>query len=240
MRSPRMQFTIRTLMFAVAAVAGLMVLWRWPVWLFTLATLSCFSFAWGLWRVFRGFRRLSAPAFGVAAAATNVFCALVSVYALGLGGSVLVGLSCFIGMPVILGLGSAWSTRATRHTTIPRRSRWIAWPLTIVLALMPLTILITAWPFRLVFFASRPSLERLADRVAAGQAVGFPRWAGGYVVVGSVVDSTTGNVGLIVDADPAGRSGFVRVCPGKPSLGPFVNLNYHLRLSDDWSYDCED
>ena len=88
-------------------------------------------------------------------------------------------------------------------------------------------------------------MEHLADRVESGQAVTSPEWAGLFRVVASAVDPSTGNVGLIIDADPSGRSGFVRasVGPGIPAArsdGPFYNLNFDLQLRGRWWYECED
>jgi len=64
-------------------------------------------------------------------------------------------------------------------------------------------------------------------------------------VVGSAVDPSTGNVGLIIDPDPSGRSGFVRVSigpriPTARSNGPFYNLNFDLQLRERLWYECED
>jgi hypothetical protein len=83
-------------------------------------------------------------------------------------------------------------------------------------------------------------------------------------VVGSAVDPASGNVGLIIDPDRSGRSGFVRVGGGPvapdPSsrrtgfvrvgggsvapvgrpIGPFCNLYFDLPLPDGWWYECED
>ena len=86
-------------------------------------------------------------------------------------------------------------------------------------------------------------MERLADRVASGQVLGGPEWAGMVYVVGSAVDSAKGNVGLIVNSEPSGRSGFVRVGPGiRPDQndGPFYNLNLNEHLGGRWWYQDED
>jgi hypothetical protein len=85
----------------------------------------------------------------------------------------------------------------------------------------------------------------VADRVGVGQAVTSPEWVGLFRVVGSAVDPSTGNVGLIIDPDPSGRSGFVRLSPGpnKPGgrrNGPFRNLNFDLQLRGRWWYGRED
>src|SRR5262249_53313702 len=73
------------------------------------------------------------------------------------------------GCPFILGIGAAWATPATRRTARSRRSPLLAWPLVLAVALAPFSMLLTPWPLRLAFLASRPAMERLADRVAAGK-----------------------------------------------------------------------
>ena len=154
-------------------------------------------------------------------------------------------LGSLCGVPLILGFGTSWSAAATRREAVRRRSPLLAWPLVIVLAALPLTMLFTQWPFRLAFLVSKPALDRLADRVAAGHAPPRSVRAGLFMVVKSVVDPTTGNVGLITDPDPSGRSGFVRVSPirstppGRVS-GPFYNLYGDLQMDEGWRYQNED
>ena len=81
---------------------------------------------------------------------------------------------------------------------------------------------------------SKPALNRLADRIADGRAPGRPVRAGLFMVVGSIIDPVTGNVGLITDPDASGRSGFVRsggrgIGGAQPRRdGPFYNLNIDL------------
>src|SRR5262249_9180480 len=107
------------------------------------------------------------------------------------------------------------------------------------------TMLLTRWPFHLAFVASTQAMDRLADRVAAGQGIANPEWAGLFRVVGSAVDPSSGNVGLIIDPDTSGRSGFVHVIdttgvPAVRSSGPFYNLYFDLQLCGRWRYVCED
>ena len=47
--------------------------------------------------------------------------------------------------PVIIGLGAAWATAATRGTAISRRSPLLAWTLVLILAIVPLATLSTLW-----------------------------------------------------------------------------------------------
>jgi hypothetical protein len=95
---------------------------------------------------------------------------------------------------MILGFGTSWAIAAIRGDTDHGRPHSASWPplLAIVLALSmamtPLMTLLTFWLLRVAFLISRPALERLADRVAAGQAIAFPIRAGLYRIVGSATD----------------------------------------------------
>jgi hypothetical protein len=121
----------------------------------------------------------------------------------------------------------------------------VAWSLVIVLAALPLTMVFTPWPFRLAFLASKPAHNRLADRVAVGQAPRRQVSAGLFMVVGSIIDPASGNIGLIIDSDPSGRSGFVRFgrgfnMPQERRYGPFYNLDLDLDMYDGWAYQTVD
>jgi hypothetical protein len=97
----------------------------------------------------------------------------------------------------------------------------------------------TAWAIE----ATSPALERLADRVAAGQTPGFPVQAGLYRIVGYEVDPGSGNIALITDANPDGRSGFVRYQLGGPAgrtHAPFSSLFMNMRLNQRWEFEMED
>ncbi len=232
-------------MIVVAVVAGLLAVALSPTALVVTFGLLYVALIGVQWRIFRGFRRLSLLCFGVVVALINILNATLCVYLLNLGGGVLMFIGWIVAFPTVIGTGAAWASAATRRSARPRRSPLVAWPLVLVLALSPLSMLLTYWPFRLAFLASRPAMDRLADRVEAGQRVTSPEWAGLFRVVASAVDPSTGNVGLVIDADPSGRSGFVRasVGPGMPaarSNGPFHNLNFDLQLPERWWYECED
>jgi len=74
--------------------------------------------------------------------------------------------------------------------------------------------------------------------IAAGQAVGFPQQAGLFRVAGSTVDPISGNVGLMIDPNPNGPTGFVRVRPGTPRnrRGPFGWDDLDVALGWGWEY----
>jgi hypothetical protein len=245
-RLSRVQFKVRSLMIAVAVVAGLVAVALSPIGLFVALGLLYVSLFGVWWWVFRGFRRLSGLCFGVVGASVNTLSAAVCVYLLNTRVFVLMFIGWFSAFPIVMGAGVAWASAATRRTASPRRCPLLAWPLVLVLALLPLSMLFTFWPFRLAFLASRPAMDRMADRVDAGQAVTSPEWVGLFRVVGSAVDPFNGNVGLIIDPDPSGRSGFVRfgrssnMPQGRRQRGPFYNLYADLDLHDGWRDQTED
>jgi len=238
------RFTIRSLMVAVAISAGILALYQTfggPGLLIACFGLSYIGFIGVLWSMFRGFRRLSALCFGIAAALANVGCFLGCVYFLSMAGLVFMSLIWLVPFPIMVCAGVTWAVKTTHRNASPRRSALVAWPLVLGLGFAPLTMLLSHWPLRLAFQLSRPAMERLADRVAAGQSLTAPEWAGMFYVVDSAVDPASGNVGLILD--PSVRSGFVRVGPGispEQNLGPFYNLNVNEHLGGRWSYQNED
>jgi hypothetical protein len=198
-----------------------------------------------LWWMFHGFRRLSALCFGVVAALCNVVGAGLCIYRLNMVGGLLIILMWLLASPLVFSAGAAWATAATRPEARPGRSGFLAWPLVFALGFLPLTMLFTRWPLRLAFLASVPAMDCLADRVAAGQSVTSPKWAGLFRVVGSAVEPSNGNVGLIIVPDPSGRSGFVRLgasggVPAARAGGPFYDLYLETLLDDRWRYVCED
>jgi hypothetical protein len=198
-----------------------------------------------LGRRFGGFRRLAALGFAVVATLANFVCAFLCVYMIDMGGRLLMFLGWYFSFPLILGFGAAWACCATRPEAVPRRSPLLAWALVLMVAILPLTMALGQWPFRLAFLASKPALDRLADQVVVGQASRGPVRAGLFRIVRSSIDSSSGNVGLIINPDPSGRGGFVRyrLDPSTPRgrrNGPFYNLNFELQLCDRWRYECED
>jgi hypothetical protein len=144
-----------------------------------------------------------------------------------------------------LGFGTAWAVAATRGDAAHPHSRRVQCsPLLVLLlavatAVTPQITLWTLWPLWVAFLVSSPALERLADRVAAGQAPPFPVRAGLYRIVGCATDTRTGNIALITDANPGGREGFVRRQPGTPH-GPFSSLWMGMRLSRRWAFEMEE
>jgi hypothetical protein len=197
----------------------------------------CFVAIGVQWLVFRGQKQHAAIRFWALAALINVLyaasCVAPDIYLV-----VLLFLGWAIMVPMLAGLGVAWARSATREATVPRRSSPSAWVSLIAVCLLPLVTLLTFWPLRLSFLVFRPSLDRLADQVAAGQAVGFPRWVGPFRVADSAVDPVSSNVGLMIEPNPNGPSGFVRVRPAAPPnrVGPFPWDDLLVDLGRGWEY----
>jgi hypothetical protein len=230
-------------MITVAMVAGVLAASLSSIGLVVAFGLAYLALIGVRWWMFHGFRRVSALYFGLMAALSNIATAGLGIYRPGVDGDFLMLLVWLLAFPLLFGAGIAWATAATRRAARSQRSRLWAWPLVVASGILPLTMLFTHWPLRLAFLASVPALDGLADRVVSGQAI--MKWAGLFRVVGSAVESSNGNVSLIINPDPSGRSGFVRVgaSPGLPvggSGGPFYNLNLDMRLGDRWRYQCED
>ena len=101
-------------------------------------------------------------------------------------------------MPTLAGFGATWAVLATRSRVVAHPSQQLAWIWVIALAVMPGVVTAwTVWPFRLEFLIARPSLERLADQIAAGQAVSFPQNAGPFRLAASRVEFHLSALGLI-------------------------------------------
>jgi hypothetical protein len=242
MQLPRIRFTIRSLMIAVAVVAVVLALSP-SGWFLFLPTALYLSPAVLLWWMFRHFRRLATWGFGATATLASGGCAVQCIYHQNFNEIASEALTMFVASPLILGLGAAWATAALRRDAARRPSPISAKASVVVVAFLPLTIVVTHWPLRLAFLISEPALNRLADRVASGQDVGRPLRAGAFMVVGSTTDPPTGKVGLITVRNPRGRCRFVRMDPGL--LGdPFSNRtlrvlagHYSLQLSDRWRHE---
>lgn len=240
MRRPRL--TIKLMMIAIAVIAVLLFLYRTSGRVLSLA-LIVFMAAICCWVLTRRHRRWAAWCFGVSAAVGNASVAALCIYLLNLGGVLFMSLVYVVTFPLMLGAGSAWAVNETRSAA-NRRSSFAAWIIVLTLAVSPPVMLFTLWPLRLAFLVSRPAMDRLADRVAAGRAPNRPEWAGLYLVKNTAIDTRTGSgsVGLIIDPNRGGRSGFVRLRPGNTTnrYGPLFNFNFDEHMVGRWWYQNED
>jgi hypothetical protein len=204
-----MRFSILHLMIAVVIVAGLLSLpsgWRELAASLALLCIELLAAGW-LLRTGRG--RLAGYGFSFLAISSNALFAALCVTATVLLPSLLCLAWFFYILPPLAAFGSAWAILDSRGVVSERR-RAMAWTCVAALTMMPLVTALRLWPFHLSFQGARPALERLADRVAAGQSVAYPVWAGPFKIAGSTVDPVSGNVALMIDPNPNGPSSFIR------------------------------
>lgn len=246
MPRPRLRFTIRGFMIAIAALAGLLALVRtYPeeARLVPLATPFVGLAALLAWRLIaRKRRRLAAVAFWGASILVDFLCAAVcSEPPYSLIGRLLFLIWALALMPVVVGLGVAWGWMATRPGTKRRRSLGLVFSCVFLQTAFPVVASATLWPLYLAFHLSRPSLERLADQVAAGHPVVTTQWAGAYRIEASEVDAA-GNVALIVDPHPGSPRGFVRVRSLDPPYysGRPLASDLCVDLPGGWQYHVEE
>jgi hypothetical protein len=88
---------------------------------------------------------------------------------------------------------------------------------------------------RAAYLLSRPTLDRVAEDVRAGQHVTRPTRVGLFTIVEAEVNRH-GIVCLWVDPNPTGKTGFVQC---GPDYVPF-NLWSMVRLDDRWQFIAED
>jgi hypothetical protein len=145
--------------------------------------------------------------------------------------------------PLIGALGVAWAYLATEANASPQRSPFGAWSLVVILAVMPEVTLATLWPLHLAFLAFRPRLEQLADRVETGLDIHSPLWVGPFRLTASAVDKHMKAVGLFIDPNPNGRTGFVRVRSETPEGDHFdllIGTDTNVELGRGWTYRQDD
>ncbi len=210
----------------------------WP----PLTVISFFSldFFGAEWLVVRGWRRPAAVGFWILAVLANtLYVACCIAPSVRFFQTLRIGWF-LVFLPTMTGLGWAWAVLATRERAVRRRPGPAVWLSVFILALLPMVTLESCWPLRLAFLAARPTLERLADRVVAGQSVAFPQQVGVFRLVESGHGPVYGNVALIIDPTAYARSGFVRIAPwvvagaklGAPIFGSYLDLD----LGGGWRY----
>jgi hypothetical protein len=241
-RCPQFNFTIRALILAVAAVAGLLCLAGGWGMLLSALSVPCIATICARWLVKYGLRHLATFGFWVPALVIN---ALYSVAWINPSG--MLGIALFLGWIIIFGptigiLGLAWAKLATREDAVPRRSGPSAGLPVFALTILPALTLWTFWPLHLAFVTARPALEIVADQVATGHSVALPLRAGVFRIAGSAVDPVSGNVGLMIDPDPNGPTGFVRIRSTKTPnyAGPISGSDLEVNLGGGWCFRVED
>ena len=203
MRTPR--YSIRRLMLLVAAAA-------WFSWLaasilrvqglgIAMAYFTVLAgIAIGPWSATRGRPRLAGWAFAGSAAVECVILAVMGVLAINSYMVVYKMMISMLLMPIAAGCGVAWAGGATSAGDGRRLARVAAWSLVALMLVLPASTMFSRWPMRAAFLASRPALDRLADRVAAGGKLASPEWAGLFLVrKAHRVVAPTAFVGLVVE-----------------------------------------
>jgi hypothetical protein len=168
---------------------------------------------------------------------------LLITYFLNIAGYGLAFALTLVHLPVSLGFGISWASQATSRQAEPRRHPTLAWSLVVLLGLLPASMVGTFWPLRLAFLLSLPAMNRLADRVRAGEQIHEPEWVGLYRVLAARRVQGTDRVAVLINNNPGGGSGFAHLGakPDDRSLPrPMSNLNLDVRLAGGWSYQDED
>jgi hypothetical protein len=235
MRVHRAQYTIRSLMIAVVVVAGLLALPGGLREIAAVLSLPCLALFAARRLLVGGHRRLAAIGFFSLAIPVNVLFAVVCASP-GILSWGLFFIWLLVIMPALAGFGATWAVLATRREG-PYHSRQSAWMWVIALAVLPGVTAWSVWPFYVKFLTAKPALERLADQIAAGQAVSFPQSAGPFRLAASRVDSQSGGIALLTDPNPGGPSGFVR---HKGCFSPIRGDWWHVALGGGWCYHEED
>jgi hypothetical protein len=232
-------------MIAVVVVAGVLAL---PPGLRELAAAlatGCVTWLVSSRLLSGGRERAAGACFWTLAISANVLFVALCVVPFGLVQMLLLPAWLFFLFPAVGGFGSVWASTRSRGVAGDWRREWGAWAWVISLMLLPAVTVLTVWPLRLVFLATAPALGRLAERVAAGQAVTYPVTVGPFRIAASAVDTASGNVGLMIDPDPNGPTAFVRG-KGRPGGGPFRCYRpvrgdvLDIRLGNGWCYHVED
>lgn len=114
------------------------------------------------------------------------------------------------------------------------------WPiLGVLLCLLAIvTTLLFHWPLRLSFALHRPALERLAAQAQAGTPPPLPTRVGLYTIRGIDATSYPGVIGLHIDTNPGGPTGFYRMTVPTPTAP--ANEQWAVHLDDRWWWIRED
>lgn len=171
---------------------------------------------------------LDAAAFG----GLVLLAAVVLCYSAG-GNPTLSVLAAIAAAPILLLAAAAWACApepfpCSRHIRVAAALSFLA---------LILSVAITQWPFRLAFELSRPSLERLAERVEAGYLPSAPMQAGRFRVLKATVHPS-GVTCLWLDLDPAGYTGLVRC--DRVKAGSSLSLWSAYGLGPEWTLVSED
>jgi hypothetical protein len=237
------QIRLRSLMGVIGALAGVTAVYRELDWEFVVLLFIGIAVAAATSLLLKGRRGVSWWCFIIGATGTNLLSVMLVIFYHDVFGFIIFLFVLMLFLPASVGSGAAWAAIATVRTTTNRRSATLAWTLVFALGLLPLSMPFRSWPLRAAFFVSMSSMDHLADRLAAGQLVHTPVRAGCFTIVGTAGDLSTGNVALIIDLDPAGRTAFVRIgslLEPERRVGPLYNLSVEENMCGRWWFQQED
>jgi hypothetical protein len=241
MRQRRRHVTIRGLMLAVAAMAVLSAVFR-AVGALGFVVLSGYAAiialaTFGPWTLVRGNRQLAARMMIVASLVEFVALAGLGVFCLRYVCMVYKLFVSLIVLPFVAGGGAAWALAASRPGADRKRSPRVAWSVAGLLLALPLVMMFTYLPVQTAFLISRPALDRLADRVAAGGKVDRPEWAGLFLVRKIARhDAGSGTVSLVVENDSTGHTRLIRAATSdaEPQIPPAPSCFYRFAADKRW------
>jgi hypothetical protein len=226
-------------MLANVVVAGLLAIHPVLRWVAAVLAIPWIAASAARWLVARRRRRLAAWGFWAAATSTNLvvaaFCIAPDVNSIAF--RLMLPILWVDLLPMTIALGAAWVLLLTGDAAVPVRSRGAALYSVFLMAALPMLTLWTLWPLRVAFLAVRPDLDRLANQVAAGQPVAYPRRVGPFRIEAPAIAPVSGYVGLKV-APRGVDTGFVRIHGGSTPTthGPFVGVNFDVHLGGGWWY----
>ncbi len=233
--------SIRHLMLVVAVTAGLSAIYR-ATGAFGFMALAAYLAAVAVasvvpWSFARGNRQRAAWMLAVASVVEFVAMAGLGIFCLRYICMVYKLFVSLVVLPFIVGGGVAWAVSASRPGADRRRSPRAAWSVAGLLLALPLVMMFTQLPVQTAFLLSRPALDRLADRVAAGGRIDRPEWAGLFLVRKIARHNAgPGTVSLIVENDSTGHTRLIRAAtPGvEPQIPASPTCFYRFAADDRW------
>ncbi|MFO0959978.1 MAG: hypothetical protein U0800_21515 [Isosphaeraceae bacterium] len=235
-------FRLKHLLVATAGIAVLMAVESQPGWIAwvlqvpaALAIGTAFSFSWPS----RDPIGRSAVRFFALSGLLILTLVAQRLSHPGIQGALMALMTALLTASVVCITFASWLTQANARDR-SRRPGWIAAMAAIVGIFLPFVLALSPWLMDAGFAISRPGLETLADRVADGKPVRWPQRIGVFTVHDAVIDRSSGNIGLILDPNPNGRTGLLRRPPGGVANGPFFNLNVSRDLGRCWLWQEED
>lgn len=241
------QFTIGHLMAAIA-VAGVWL--ALPValrWILAVMAIPGCAMAAARRLEERGLCHRAGWAFGIAAGFVNLVVVVACVEPGAAVFELTLLLLVVVATPTVGSFALAWLRMLEKDMSASGKRRRCDTALFVALlaVALPFVTFWTLWPLRAAFRLAEPALDRLANQVASGGPVTFPRHVGVFSIEVPVIDPMRGYVGLkttracwLCPGFGPTDIGFVRVQPGstRTTHGPFVGVHFDVHLGGGWWY----